>query len=482
MVTKKQILFGSFYMILIIFAVWHLWSLQYSPIVWYDEIVFAGINHSIISGHGFIDEVQGGGPAYTYGPVYFLLTALSTKTLGFGLYSFRLVNLLFSFVCIWLTYLILRRLNILRKISYILIFMLVTDALFVEDSHSGRMECVALAFALTAYYWILKKASAISIPGTLCVSLSLTLSFMTTPRAAVILLPAAIYELWLLYKNKKWWTLTLYVLLPIILYSIWVFFSYGSYEDLFLYYTTTKDTSSNTPSLFQRFVGGNFHVRFFHYPIIILTFLSAVYSFLTCQRNKVLLLLCPVLLFYFIVKDTGDYATIIIPFYIMIVGLGLNVKKEKRITVILKGLIFICIMINMAIFTIKAATIVSTISSRNSSLADDWIASTLPKGASVTGSDAYFYSCAKNKNPFVRPYHLETKKDIGEKKNPQYLILADEDREPWTSSILPNLNLRKISEFKNVQQKNVLTDFLSTHNIHIRCSYTGVIYEIEGVK
>ena len=96
----------SFVLVILMAALWHFWALPYSPLPWFDETFFASITHSFINGSGFqlaVCPLQSNGePVLLYGPVYFLLTGLITKTLGFGLFSFRLANLLGAIVSIFL--------------------------------------------------------------------------------------------------------------------------------------------------------------------------------------------------------------------------------------------------------------------------------------------------------------------------------------------------------------------------------------------
>lgn len=478
----------SLYAFVFLLAIWHLWSLQYSPVVWYDEIVMAGINHSLINGGGFIDEVQDGGPAYVYGPIYFLMTALSSKILGFGLYSLRLVNLLFAFICVFATYKIIKRLNITNTIAVVVIAILAMDTLLIQDAHSGRMECVALTFALICYYLTVGDVSnSVKIKTVVVFSISMALSFMTTPRVAVILLPIAIYYLWRLYRSHKWLGLATYILIPILLYSIWVYSSYGSYSEMIDYYTVSHSEQPNS-SLFDRFVGGNFMIAKYHIPMIILSVVAFLYSLKRDDRYLSLLFLCPIVVFYIIVNDTGDYATFILPFYMILIALGLEVvynSRYSKIRLIIYSLIGVCLFVNIGIFSLKAATVVSTLSTREWKPVDTWVAKVLKQGESVTGSDAYYYSLAKNGNHFQRPYHIkidnETKCITG-RFRPQYLLLTDEDVEPWTKYILPQLKITKIAEYKPVKNKNFVTDFLDKHHIVVRSSYAGTLYKIDGVK
>ena len=396
--------------------------------------------------------------------------------------------MLFAFICVFATYKIIKRLKITNTIAVVVIAILAMDTLLIQDAHSGRMECVALAFALICYYLVVGEASnSVKIKTIVIFSISLALSFMTTPRVAVILLPVSIYYLWRLYQNKKWLGMVAYILIPILSYSIWVYSSYGSYQEMIEYYTISHSDQTSS-SLVDGFVGGNFLIAKYHIPMIILSVVSFLYSLKRDNKYMPLLFLCPIVLFYLIVTDSGDYATFILPFYMILIALGMDVvynSRNSRIRPIFYSLIGVCLFVNIGIFSLKAATVVSTLSTREWKPVDAWVAEVLKQGESVTGSDAYYYSLAKNGNKFQRPYHVKIDNDakcITGKFRPKYLLLTDEDVEPWTNYILPQLKLTKIAEYKPVKNENFITRFLDNHHIYTRSSYAGTLYRIDGIK
>lgn len=481
-ISWKQLLFWC---VLLCLVMWHLWTLTYSPIPWYDEIVFASINHNIISGNGMINEVEGNFLDYTYGPVYFILTAISTKMMGFGIFSFRIVNLLFAFLSVGITYLILSKKDVpLKKLA---ISLLIMDVLFIQNSHSGRMECTALAFALACYYLAIKETK-LSFLETILFSLFIVVSFMTTPRVAVILIPVYLYEFFVLMKAKMRKEISIILALPLLIYLFWIYSSYGSFINFISFYLEAGERNLGKESLFETFVGGNFMISFYHYPIIIFSIISVIYICIADSLKKVKLFIWPIFLFYLLVVETGNYATMILPFFVIIIGIATRVainRKNAFVKILFMILFCVCTITNIGVFVLKSLTVTTTIKTRNPEYVDKWVSQVLKPGERITGSDAYYYSLSKNGNPFMRPINLTIDNRSKSFKNgfcPDYLLLADEDKEPWTKYILPQLNITKISELKLIKEDNFLTRLLEDRGISIRCSYGGTLYKIDGVK
>lgn len=144
-----------FFSIFAILVIWSIGALIYSPTAWFDEVYFASATHSFISGNGLAVELDNYEPCVTYGPVYFLITGLVTKVFGFGMFQFRLVNCLFAFLCVIILGIVLERIKVKETLRYLFQLILLTDVLFVSNSHSGRMEFVAVFFVLIAYLFYL---------------------------------------------------------------------------------------------------------------------------------------------------------------------------------------------------------------------------------------------------------------------------------------------------------------------------------------
>src|SRR3954469_18144463 len=83
----------------LIYVVYHLVTLSYSPLPWFDEISFASITNSYIKSHTFFQEalaISTPGQNSMYGPLFFALQAWIIKLFGWSMFNFRISNLLFG--------------------------------------------------------------------------------------------------------------------------------------------------------------------------------------------------------------------------------------------------------------------------------------------------------------------------------------------------------------------------------------------------
>src|SRR3954469_703237 len=89
----------------IFYLTFHLVTLSYNPLPWYDETYFASIALNLTHHGTFFPMIAYHAKVLkediAYGPVYFIFTGLSIKLFGFGIFQFRVINLLFGFLLVW---------------------------------------------------------------------------------------------------------------------------------------------------------------------------------------------------------------------------------------------------------------------------------------------------------------------------------------------------------------------------------------------
>lgn len=468
-----------YYCIFAVLVIWNLWSLVYSPIVWYDEVFYASITHSLISGNGLSVELDNYEPCYTYGPVYFLITGAITKIFGFGVFQFRIVNCLFSLFTVLVLGKILDKYNVSKGLNYFIQLLLLTDALFISNSHSGRMEFVALFFVITAYLFYMSKEKS-SIVRAIAISILLSLAALTTPRAVVICIPIAIAQLVNLIKARKWESLILFITIPIMFLGIWIYVAYGSLAGMIGYYTKP---SGDGQSSAVRFIGGNWLISIFHYPMIILALLSFVVNI---KAKDLILYLMPILLYYFIVFDTGKYGVLILPFYMIIIAHGvmdIYKNREKIYRIPYLALLLICFLINTSIFLYKAISVIATQEQRNPQQAATWIKHNIPYGSKVVGDYPYYYAAKENGCQYRRITRDHVKddellKDILVNFEPDYFVLEKKNKRtkelPFFST--PFIVVQSTLE-SPTHENGTLDYFLKLLNAGFTSNYDGVIYK-----
>src|ERR1700733_12767355 len=101
-----------------LYVIYHLLSLSYSPLPWFDEVCFASITHDYMQHHTFFDtthDLSVRVQSIQYGPVYFVLQSLMAKLFGFSIFTFRFTNLFFGITCLFIIYKICIQLNFKPK-------------------------------------------------------------------------------------------------------------------------------------------------------------------------------------------------------------------------------------------------------------------------------------------------------------------------------------------------------------------------------
>lgn len=464
-------------------AVWHLWSLPISPLAWYDEAVFADITHSIISGKGFLLDMEGGYQEYVYGPVYFGLTALSTYIAGFDIFQFR-INMIFSVLTLVVFYKMCRKLELTEPVVLFLVLLFSLDTLFVQNAHSGRMEFVALFFAIFAYYvYMWERNDGYTLSRVLCFAVMVTLSVLTTPRVAIVLLPVCLLQFVDLLKKNKILFCTYYVLIPILSFLLWVYLSYGSIEALIDYYTHPLVSSDGAP--ITAYLGGNLLIYTYQYPLLLLVLFVVAISVFQNTFAKYVLYLSVIVLFYLAVADSGFYCTFLLPFFYFVVAMGwkdfVNSHHVGKWAFTFKSLVILCVLTNVGIFTMKAVTVATTSGERNIQPVHEWIARSVPQGSKLTGSDSYIYSILKNDCRFRRAMNLNSEvNQMSDEYTPDYLILLDNEQDPHVLDYIRDYDVEEVSKYTAIRtESKLISKIQALTNVRFGSAYDGVLYKIK---
>ena len=463
-----------------IMAIWSILTLSISPIVWYDEVFFASMTHSFAEGNGLALELDNGSPFYIYGPVYFLFTYISTQIGGFSIFSFRIVNLLFSFGCVGVLWMIMKIKKNSSIAKYVVAALFMTDVLFISNGHSGRMEFVALFFVLLAYYYWVKNLNL----GYIGIAVSLSLAVMTTPRCVMIAFPLALYYFCKLVKDRNWLKTGVYVSIPILLYLIWIYASYGSIDTFIAYFTKSNDVSQNA-SLTERFIGGNFYVPKWNYPLLILFLLSMVIAVWRKQLSKISLYILPIALFYILVYDTGLYSVYILPFFLLAiisVYTALS-EKDRWIKKTFHVAISICLLINLSIFSYKSVALLATAKSRDYSLVESWLNKRIPENSRVVGSCEYYYACIRHSCSFKKLFRDYTDDeyvftDLIENYRPQYLFISTSETKSGSIKNADRFEKKLIGKYRTPIDCDYPEWLKKLIGNTTQSSYDGNLYEI----
>ena len=483
--NNKSLYWGAGF-ILLFLALWNLFTLQYSPIPWIDEVYFASVTKSLIDGNGLTLSIGLDNPVYHYGPIYFILTALSVKIGGFNLFFFRLVELFFSFATAFSICSILRRRGLETLLIFAFVILFLTDPLLVYCSHIGRMELVSCFFVLSAIL-IYERQSPNEVFTIVCVSLLLVLSLLTTSRSAVIILPFGLTVFISTVKRHKWGQLSLLLGLPLICLFSWIFISYGSIPAFLDYFI--NDQTSSEGSFITRFVGGSFIISKTHYPLVLLSIVVIVDSIINKYFKKISVFVFTILLFYLVVKSSSDtYSVMILPFYYLIIGQGIisnrGISERKRyFNALYISLFGLCLIINMGIFVAKWALIESSKEARNEKLALEWISKNIPAGSTVVGSDAYYYACIDNSCTFksfeqIYSSDTETMNYILNDLHADYVVFNKEESIREAILLFDLIPKEKVDHYEPICSNKWLADFLIRVGLVNHSTFEGDLYRI----
>ncbi|MBR4924259.1 MAG: glycosyltransferase family 39 protein [Prevotella sp.] len=467
---------------------WGLYTLQYTPVPWVDEVYFASVTQSLTEGSGLTLPIGLNENVYHYGPVYFLLTGLSVLIGGLNPISIRFVGFVFSIVSAILFYMIIKEKGVGMRISLVITLLLSFDQLFVYCSHIGRMETLALSFYLLGLLYFEKARNIISIKYIVIIAICLLLSFLTTSRTAVLILPIGIAMFIRLCKDKEWLLLASFIFIPVIGFVLWLFISYGSFEAFVNYYTTV-DSGYADGNLIDRFIGGSFIISKTHYPLVLLTICVIIHGIKSHYFKDINLYLFTIILFYLVVHSSSDtYSIIILPLYYLIIGVGLfKVWKQRSANKIwsisFSVLIVLIGLINVAIFTAKWALIESSVEYRDKSIVDGWISNNIPAGSIVLGSDSYYYSFTNAHCEFkslTQVYKNDEQfcRFMNEVYQPEFVMYNSNEASPDAIKAFKLLNLKPVSHYSPEPITNWLDTFVKMLGLQNKNSYEGDLYKV----
>lgn len=404
--SKKYVIFifaGA-----LLYVIYHIVTLVYSPIPWFDEATYADITESFMKNGHFYEAGRNITWATSkldlaYGPVYFMLQAAVTKIFGFSIFTFRITNMFFGLANLFLLYKVCRQLKFNDHIILITMLLVCFDPQFNQFLNSGRMDFVALFFFLSSYLVF----TGIKNDGTnkyvlkgLLTGLLMACAFLTNPR---ILFSFSFYICFFFYelsehkfKNIKQILLknTAVAIAFIFIYSIWIYIEFGSLGNYI------SETYTNSPIMKEHVgitsVGLKLSYNLLMHIISVLCFLILVVYRKVKENINVILFTVPgIIVFLFMVSGgiAGRYYGLIVPFTtIIIVGATVNVFNNLFVRVFTRSLI--CLFI--AFFIFKATYIFASMDQRNPVYYDKVIASTIPMHASVAADFEYYYIVKKH--------------------------------------------------------------------------------------
>jgi 4-amino-4-deoxy-L-arabinose transferase-like glycosyltransferase len=481
-----------FFGLLSITLLWHLATLSYIPLPWFDETFFASISKSLAEGRGYYLDIcpiqTNGREVLTYGPVYFNITALSFRLFGINAFAFRIVTLIFSALTIVAVGLILKKLNITQALRRLILLLIVFDHIIVISSHSGRMDLTAVFFALMAFYFYLSddnpnKYFWMAIAGVAAV--------LTTPRIAIFLLPLFALAIYQTLNRKAWKHFSILIFIPTIIYTLWIIYGFGGFKNFLTHYLGSQTDGASSAALDTfHFIGGNFLIHYFQWPVIISSLM--LFGFFIVKRassiwHTAMIFLIPIALYYLLVLDTGRYSALVMPFWYLLLGWEIQNLSTTQIkkthskiatNIVLIGLLFI----NTGMFTLKGIQSIAAIPDHNPKPMKAWFADNLPLHSKIVGDDQFYYACVERQSELQ--YIYRTKSDAeraayhAREFKPDYLLLCNETDPQTVEAYKKHFVFEETYHFIPTQRNETLDKMLQKLPLYIPYSYEARLIKV----
>ena len=465
-----------FWIFTILFTVTQLFTLDKVPLPWFDETFFASIAHQWIQTGSLTPQVAVFQEVKLYGPIYFWLTGATIKLLGFSVFNFRLMSLICGFGVVWISSLILKHF-ILQSHESSDIFkqhvlklwwvLLLTDPLYYLVLHEGRMDLLALFWALSSIYLLLpfltQTAQQSCLPRRFLLSgILVALAALTTPRVCFIFVPLGLVLLW--QCRQKLHLLLIWGGVIVGIYALWVGVAFGSLSAFITYYA--GDNPFVSTSAVEWYMGGVGYIPKQSYPLII----NALLGLLAIGFQKrirlfqpyILIALASIGLFYGLVHDYGQYSVFILPFYYFLVLYGLSQKPWKLKNLLIYPVCFL-LLLNLGYVSLKNLQTLASWQQRKPSIATQFIQKHVPKSSRVVGEPRYFYAVtqAGSQYQYMDLYETLETREIRQRIQfkYQYLIVTDHIR--WRKPQVVKHYLQK-GQFKEIARLKVPPSYWAT--------------------
>jgi 4-amino-4-deoxy-L-arabinose transferase-like glycosyltransferase len=384
-----------------------LFTLNISPLPWYDEIDFASITHSYMDNKTFVctaNDLYFPGKnteVLYYGPVYFWVNSVLLKVFGTGMVQFRIVNFLSGLACISLFIKIFSRLNgktYHPATKIVFAFLVLSDYTYMQDMHSGRMDLLALLFVLAGIL-LADTSSKKLVPAFLLSGVLIATGLLTTPRMYIIILPYYGYLLYEYIRTRRRNILIGLVcatLAATILYFAWIIIAFGTPAKFISYLNTgTSYFDTAAGGFFLLYSEMPFYQAVYYVALLILIVLAVIrdYKILLIPGNMIAL--GTIVLFLAFGGGSVINMCLVTGFLgMLLINLGNAVTNDKNVFVSL------LLIINVSLAGYKYAVVLRNYGQRSSKELDKWVQTMIPQQAKVVADDKYYYAVVKDGSKF----------------------------------------------------------------------------------
>lgn len=441
----------------ILWVIYHIITVERSPIPNFDEAFFASMTRAVQDEGTLMlrmstRPINEANEMWLYGPVYFYMQALIIEIIGWGIWQFRLLNLVSGILLIAIIIAIAKKLLIARYHLIVAFLLLITDPAINANMHSGRMDSLAmLLFTVGIYFFFFPPDS--SKIYTVLAGCFYSLAFLTTPRTGFLLLLLPIgfvlETFWslrdhgnsgklLLRIMKVMHVLILRYAIPFIIiitpFFLWVQFRIGGIKTYIGFFSEYQDLAPlykifNLPAFYQLPTIGIWMLA-----ILVVGGLLMLRKQLNCKvnldhidRRLVFIVILPVLYVLFI---KGGYSVFLMPWVylslIYISGyLSINLVPFWGRSILNYACIGILIL-NTAIFGIKSITIATSWKARDPAHFANYFEKINLKEQNILASFPYHFVISNNNRFISNDSHRELSLEKANNLNIQHAFITSQ--------------------------------------------------------
>ncbi len=148
---KLSLIFTIIFFLLIAF--FYLWQLNKLPLTAYDEAIYAQVTRETLASGQMTTLYNFGQPWLEKPPLYFWLAIPSIKIFGTSEVAFRLPSALLAILCLWLVYLVTKKLSNKKSLALLASLILAVLPFYYITGRQVRLDVPLTALLLSATYF-----------------------------------------------------------------------------------------------------------------------------------------------------------------------------------------------------------------------------------------------------------------------------------------------------------------------------------------
>lgn len=232
------------------------------PLANYDEATYAKVAVDTLTSGDMWSFTLSGSAWYEKPPLYLWLAMGSIKLFGVHEFAFRIPSILASLVCLWLTYVIVRRLTGSELASIYAFLILLSAPLFYYNAKEVRLDSSVIAAILAAFwYWLkgLQNEKYLLVVFPLAAVGFLFKSIIVLLLGPILLIYSLLYRRWAWSTNIYLWMGALVAACLLVPWHVvqWSRFGNNFIDRYFWFDVYSRATTTVT--------GGSNHTYFFTY-------------------------------------------------------------------------------------------------------------------------------------------------------------------------------------------------------------------------